>query len=355
MNIFGQFRRLIEFVIKAPDATGHEAPEAIIPVQGPEAIIRVQRIDPMLANRGWQKVERETHIKSVIGDKRYRADYVLYLPDDTLKRPVALLEAKRDDITLNLALEQVKEYAIHMQSDIRFVFASNGQSFIQYDRFTNERTNLMPLGQFPTPSDIRALLEQSSPFRDPPITEDIIIRSALRIDPNSEHDARGVIDIILPSSEREESLRFFAETIRCANGFGAGKWNVTLPQNGNYVRLNISRLEICALFSRCCHIVLDNDALSNRRAIERYTTLIGGPPAYATVPSSIICEFDYKHLSEIKPLVWASYTSLIEKAAATVGQRTNFYKSHSPGVIDYLRHTIDSELPSPIYDIGGVE
>lgn len=333
MAVFDRFRDLVD-VIRFSN-------------NGPEAKVRRRHIDPMLAARGWQDVAREVHIPGING-KRYRDDYELYLPDNIDGQPVALFEAKHNFASLNDALNQVKDYAVQKQANIRFVFAGNGKHFIQYDRQTDQRSELLPLDQFPTPSDLRTLLSQN-PFHDPPIIQNTLIQSMPRIDPNSESEAKCVIEQILPINGRDETLRFFAETIRCANDRGVGKWNVTLPQNNCYIRLNVGRLEICALFSGRCHIVLDSDTLDNRRMLRRYARM-GKRGVYTAIPSSMICEFDYKHLSDVKPLMWESYTSLVAKAAATVRRRTSYYVYHSPGVIDYLRHTIDPDLPSPIYE-----
>ena len=103
-----------------------------------EAATRFALIDPVLVARGWRYlIEPELLIVSPIDDSRTRADYALYLDDNT-DEPfiVAFLEAKRSGLTPEHGLEQCKIYAELQRSDIRFVFSTNGCEFVQLDRLT---------------------------------------------------------------------------------------------------------------------------------------------------------------------------------------------------------------------------
>ena len=123
-----------------------------------------------------------------------------------------------------------------------------------------------------------------------------------------------------------------------------------MGENGHCIRLNVGKIEVCALFCNQINLILDEDTFEeqDRYRAERLS-LITEATVYRNVPSSMACDFIASTLTEIKPFVLFSYQSLIAKSADTVKKRTGYYIYHSSGVMDYLQHKINSMLPNPIF------
>lgn len=99
---------------------------------------------------------------------RGRVDYLLRLKVTRDAQPVAvaLIEAKSEDLPPGHGLEQAKGYAQGSKRlNVPFVFASNGHRFVEYDRFTGLTAEPRPIGEFPTPSDLRARYEKGAGFK----------------------------------------------------------------------------------------------------------------------------------------------------------------------------------------------
>ncbi len=122
-----------------------------------EAEVRLVFVDPALKDAGW---DSRTQIKAeypitdgkviVRGNKAYRApkkfaDYVLFYKDNL---PLAIIETKDNKHIFGDGLFQAQEYAKKM--DVRFVYTSNGNGFLEYDMSTGEQRTL-GLNEFPTP------------------------------------------------------------------------------------------------------------------------------------------------------------------------------------------------------------
>lgn len=138
-----------------------------------EADTRAKLIDPALYARGWTEVhiKRESAagmIEVVDGQPRRkgrgRVDYTLRFALNERSQPIALalIEAKAEDKTATLGLEQAKGYSARLH--VPFVFSSNGHLFVEYDRFTGMTTTPRPLSDFPSPVQLRARYEQAMGF-----------------------------------------------------------------------------------------------------------------------------------------------------------------------------------------------
>lgn len=84
----------------------------------------------------------------VAREKPKRADYVLYL---SANNPIAIVEAKDNNHTVSLGLQQAMIYA--QMLDVPFAFSSNGDGFAEHDFLTGkERT--FGLDEFPTEKEL---------------------------------------------------------------------------------------------------------------------------------------------------------------------------------------------------------
>ena len=75
------------------------------------------------------------------------ADYVL----EHRNRKLAVIEAKRWDLSVSEGVNQAKDYARML--DIRFTYSSNGQGFYEIDMLSGEERHLR-IDQFPTPEEL---------------------------------------------------------------------------------------------------------------------------------------------------------------------------------------------------------
>ncbi len=80
--------------------------------------------------------------------RRKRADYLLsYKPN----MPLAIIEAKDNKKPMGAGMQQGLEYAEIL--DIPFIYSSNGDGFIEHDRFTGKERELS-LDEFPSPNEL---------------------------------------------------------------------------------------------------------------------------------------------------------------------------------------------------------
>jgi type I restriction enzyme R subunit len=152
-----------------------------------EADTRAKLIDPALHARGWTedlicREETTGAIEIVDGQPRKRAkgrtDYTLRVKVSDKAQPVALalIEAKAEHLPPGHGLEQGKNYAACKRLAVRFVFASNGHLFVEFDSFTGKTTDPKPLSEFPTPAKLRARYEAGMGFAlDSPAASPLLI------------------------------------------------------------------------------------------------------------------------------------------------------------------------------------
>lgn len=128
-------------------------------------------ITPALIKSGWtpKQMRMETYITPgriiVRGDRAERAkgkktDYILVHKNN---KPLAIVEAK--DIYHNVGdgMQQALDYAEML--DIKFVYSSNGKSFLEHDMFTGEEVEI-PIDRFPSEKELWERYKQSCGITD---------------------------------------------------------------------------------------------------------------------------------------------------------------------------------------------
>lgn len=81
--------------------------------------------------------------------KPLKADYLLYLGPN---QPIAVVEAKKNTLSVSYGLQQAKEYARKL--DLKFAYSSNGDGFEEYD-FLTGRERTLSLAEFPSPEELQ--------------------------------------------------------------------------------------------------------------------------------------------------------------------------------------------------------
>ncbi|NLB19357.1 MAG: hypothetical protein GX829_00620 [Clostridium sp.] len=125
-----------------------------------EEDIKMKYITPAIERAGWDiktQVRAEYSFTDgriivrgnlVARAKRKRADYILnYKPN----MPLAIIEAKDNKKSMGAGMQQGLEYGEIL--DIPFIYSSNGDGFIEHDRFTGKERELA-LNEFPSPSEL---------------------------------------------------------------------------------------------------------------------------------------------------------------------------------------------------------
>lgn len=179
----------------------------------------------------------------------------------------------------------------------------------------------------------------------------------MHIDPASDISARIVIERFLPDrANRKIVLSFLADSIIKVHKQGerSGTWSITLAADGQFIRMNVGVLEVFAIFPDIAHIIVDFDKLSDTDFTHLQT--IGGEvnskvPVYVRVPCSTLWNFPANQFHIAMSIIHNAYNSLLEEAATSVKWRTGYYKSHSPGVLEYVRQELGRDIPDPIYDL----
>ncbi len=89
--------------------------------------------------------------KVVSRGERKRADFILYYKNDL---PIAIIEAKDNNHSVGAGMEQALNYAESL--DIPFVYSSNGDAFIEHDKFSTDGIKEREIGldKFPTPQEL---------------------------------------------------------------------------------------------------------------------------------------------------------------------------------------------------------
>lgn len=119
-------------------------------------------ITPALKESGWDiktQIREELsytagkiHVrgKLVQRGKQKRADYILYYKPHL---PIALIEAKDNNHTISSGIQQALDYSNDL--DIPFVYSSNGDGFLEYDKTKTENIETeLGLENFPSPEEL---------------------------------------------------------------------------------------------------------------------------------------------------------------------------------------------------------
>ena len=153
-----------------------------------ESDTRAKLIDPALHASGWtedllRREETAGAIDIVSGkarrQSRGRVDYLLRVKVTSKAQPLALalIEAKAEHQPPNHGLEQAKLYAACKRLHVPFVFATNGHLFVEFDQFTGLTGQPRPMGEFPSPADLRIRYEQGMGFKlDEPSARPLLVR-----------------------------------------------------------------------------------------------------------------------------------------------------------------------------------
>jgi hypothetical protein len=169
-----------------------------------------------------------------------------------------------------------------------------------------------------------------------------------RADPGA---AKRIVERLCPDENlRLECLTQFGESIRTAHDISASSWGVTL--HDSEVRLNVGSVEALALSKDMLAITVrrpdnvdDWDQILQQPGVKQKW----GGEAFRNMPFSYGLEVDLDHLLTLLPDLNPLHLAHVELAGASVRTTTNYHKTHSPGVMEYLREVVDEGLPNPNY------
>lgn len=123
-------------------------------------------IDPVLRRKGyddhqWLKLETPAPVEPTgpKGRRRRgpgRTDYLLCVRLNHMPRPlpVGVLEAKKEHEDPLKGMQQAKRYADCQRFDVKYVFATNGHRYGEYDFFTSIQSGPFPFSDFPPHPDL---------------------------------------------------------------------------------------------------------------------------------------------------------------------------------------------------------
>lgn len=136
-----------------------------------EADTRYHLIDPVLREKGYVNRERIT-LETILtpapvepsgakGRRRKgpgRTDYLLCVQVGEMPKalPVAVLEAKKESEDPLKGMQQAKGYADCERFDVKYVFATNGHRYGEFDCITSLQGGPFPFADFPPHSDLSA-------------------------------------------------------------------------------------------------------------------------------------------------------------------------------------------------------
>lgn len=133
-----------------------------------EAETRFFLIDPVLREKGycenqWLKLETPAPVEptGTKGRRRKgsgRTDYLLCVQVGDMPKPlpVAVLEAKKEDEDPLKGMQQAKGYAECQRFEVKYVFASNGHRYGEFDLFSNLQSGPFPFSDFPAHAELSA-------------------------------------------------------------------------------------------------------------------------------------------------------------------------------------------------------
>jgi len=125
-----------------------------------ESEICMNYITPAIKRAGWDKkrqIRREYYFtagrivvrgKATARKKGKKADYLLEYKSNF---PLAVVEAKSNQHSIGSGMQQALDYAEIL--DVPFVYASNGDAFIEHDRTTG-KVREISLSNFPSPKNL---------------------------------------------------------------------------------------------------------------------------------------------------------------------------------------------------------
>jgi type I restriction enzyme R subunit len=129
---------------------------------------RFHLIDPILRVKGYDDITKlkcetpapvePTGPKGRRKKGSGRTDYLLCVKAGTMPKPlpVAVLEAKKEDEDPLKGMQQAKKYSECERFEVKYVFASNGHLYGEYDHFTKMQAGTFPLKDFISHDDLTA-------------------------------------------------------------------------------------------------------------------------------------------------------------------------------------------------------
>lgn len=136
-----------------------------------EADTRYHLIDPQLRAKGYVSLNQIT-LETILtpspvepsgakGRRRKgpgRTDYLLCVQVGDMPKPlpIAVLEAKKESEDPLKGMQQAKGYADCQRFDVKYVFATNGHRFGEFDFFTSLQSGPFPITDFPPHPDLTA-------------------------------------------------------------------------------------------------------------------------------------------------------------------------------------------------------
>ncbi|MRR18412.1 MAG: DEAD/DEAH box helicase, partial [Deltaproteobacteria bacterium] len=133
-----------------------------------EAETRFHLIDPVLREKGYNdrqriKLETPAPVEPVGAKGRRRkgsgrTDYLLCVQVGDIPKPlpVGVLEAKQESEDPLKGMEQAKDYANCERFEAKYVFATNGHRYGEFDKFTQLQSGPFPFPDFPCHADLTA-------------------------------------------------------------------------------------------------------------------------------------------------------------------------------------------------------
>ena len=137
-----------------------------------EEDVKMQFITPAVIKRGWNLssqirteyffTDGQVNVRGnvVIRGKQKKADYLLFYRPNL---PLAVIEAKKDTLSVGFGMQQAIEYAKIL--DVPFAYSSNGKSFLEHDFITSQEREI-PIDQFPSPDELWNRWRQSKNLSD---------------------------------------------------------------------------------------------------------------------------------------------------------------------------------------------
>jgi len=169
------------------------------------------------------------------------------------------------------------------------------------------------------------------------------VRLAQRSDPAFARER--FEQLLKDEAVRRACLAFLADSIQQAHSYGAARWGVTLRLSKK-IHLNVGRFLAFGIYDGEVWVGLHKEELSEQDRVLLNGTWEDPFIGYNDITA---CRFPASRLAEMRPRIENAHRRFL-KIAAESAKQTPYFKSHSPGVITYLRKTLERpSLPDPAY------